>query len=397
MKSVVRDGTSPAINNIKYIPIEDVEKLERYRPGGYHPINIGEWLNSRYCIVHKLGFGAYSTIWMARDQKTEKYVAIKITIADSDPANSQERNILHRLNIAELKTKSHPGSAIIPPILDDFIIPGPNGEHQCFVTPVGMMSLDEAKDASSFRLFQLPEARAFTAQLVLAVAYLHSQGIVHGDLHPGNILILLPESVDALSREQLYEKYGRPHQEPVICLDQRPLPDGVPANAVVPIWLGKFPQRFTSNPQGTLSFSADIWTLACTIWTLIGQRPLFEGFNPSADWVIKENVETLGKLPPQWWQRWDSRSKWFNEDGTRQNVTSSRPWEQRFNESVQGPRQEFNMQPMGDAERSAFLTMMRDMLVFRPEERSAAREVLECEWMQQWALPDLSRMNQNMS
>lgn len=40
MESVIRGGTSHAINNIKYVPIEDVEKLERYRPGGYHPISI---------------------------------------------------------------------------------------------------------------------------------------------------------------------------------------------------------------------------------------------------------------------------------------------------------------------------------------------------------------------
>ncbi|PYH82638.1 hypothetical protein BO82DRAFT_413273 [Aspergillus uvarum CBS 121591] len=107
---------------------------------------------------------------MARDQKTNKYVAIKVTIADSDPAQSQDRNILHRLNTADSKTKSHPGRASILPILDGFIIPGLNGDHQCLVTPVGMMSPAEAKDASSFRLFQLPMARAFSAQLVLAVA-----------------------------------------------------------------------------------------------------------------------------------------------------------------------------------------------------------------------------------
>lgn len=43
-----------------------------------------------------------------------------------------------------------------------------------------MTSLGEAKDASSIRLFQLPVARAMAAQLVQAVAFLHSQGIVHG-------------------------------------------------------------------------------------------------------------------------------------------------------------------------------------------------------------------------
>lgn len=240
--------------------------------------------------------------------------------------------------------------------------------------------------------------------------------------------------MDALSPEQFYERYGRPHHEPVICLDERPLPQDVPAHVVVPVWLGKasdcvslsaaqilvtdfgesfmpattmrhhsntadtlVPPEIHFEPEQSLSFSADIWTLALTLWTLVGQRPLFEGFYPSADWVIKENVDTLGKLPPQWWQKWDSRTKWFNEDGTRQNATSARPWEQRFNESIQNPRQECNMPLMEDVEKTAFLNMLRDMLAFKPEKRSTAREVIECEWMQEWALPELSRMKQNMS
>ena len=79
------------------------------------------------------------------------------------------------------------------------------------------------------------------------------------------------------------------------------------------------------EPKKSLSFSADIWTLACPIWEIIGQRSLFEGFNPSVDWVVKEHVDTFGKLPLPWWQKWESRSKWFNEDGTRHGITNSRP------------------------------------------------------------------------
>lgn len=47
---------------------EDEEDLEDYRPGGYHPINIGdEFSNGRYMIVRKLGWGHFSTVWLARD------------------------------------------------------------------------------------------------------------------------------------------------------------------------------------------------------------------------------------------------------------------------------------------------------------------------------------------
>lgn len=59
------------------------------------------------------------------------------------------------------------------------------------------------------------------------------------DLHDGNVLVRLPGSRDSLSPEQLYEKYGSPRYEPVVRLDQGPLPVGVPENVIVPTWLGK--------------------------------------------------------------------------------------------------------------------------------------------------------------
>lgn len=147
----------------------------------------------------------------------------------------------------------------------------------------------------------------------------------------------LPTSINELSSEELYQKYGQPHIEPLIRLDGKPLSDGVPTHGVMPIWLGKeselvalseakifitdfgesflpsITQRHYSNTPGILappetyflpykplSFPTDVWTLACTLWDIIGQRSLFEGFNPSRDWMIKEHVDTLGKLPYDW-------------------------------------------------------------------------------------------------
>lgn len=40
-------------------------------------------------------------------------------------------------------------------------------------------------------------------------------------------------------------------------------------------------------------------------------------FNPSSDWMIKEKVDTVGKLPSEWWQKWDARLRWFSEEGRR--------------------------------------------------------------------------------
>jgi hypothetical protein len=45
------------------------EDVEQYKPGGYHPVSLGSRLNGRYTIQQKLGFGKYSTVWLAKDDK----------------------------------------------------------------------------------------------------------------------------------------------------------------------------------------------------------------------------------------------------------------------------------------------------------------------------------------
>lgn len=46
------------------------EKLSRYRPGGYHPVCLGDaFKNGRYTVYHKLGWGGYSTVWLANDRE----------------------------------------------------------------------------------------------------------------------------------------------------------------------------------------------------------------------------------------------------------------------------------------------------------------------------------------
>lgn len=58
-----------------YAAYMDHESLYNYRPGGFHPINLGDALHDgRYVIRHKLGHGGFSTVWLARDTQ-EEYVS----------------------------------------------------------------------------------------------------------------------------------------------------------------------------------------------------------------------------------------------------------------------------------------------------------------------------------
>lgn len=38
-----------------------------YRPGGLHPVYIGDVFNDRFKVLSKIGYGRYSTIWLVRD------------------------------------------------------------------------------------------------------------------------------------------------------------------------------------------------------------------------------------------------------------------------------------------------------------------------------------------
>jgi len=54
------------------------EGIADYKIGGYHPVHVGETLIGRYIIVQKLGWGHFSTVWLARDNFYNTYVALKV-------------------------------------------------------------------------------------------------------------------------------------------------------------------------------------------------------------------------------------------------------------------------------------------------------------------------------
>ncbi|KAM7212788.1 hypothetical protein V8F06_011823 [Rhypophila decipiens] len=98
MSPMTLSTAAKSTSDFKYGYIEGVEDLEDYRPGGYHPIQIDDRLgpNRRYRIVHKLGHGTFSTAWLAVDDLTSSYVAVKVCTADADPR--REVDILAHLS-----------------------------------------------------------------------------------------------------------------------------------------------------------------------------------------------------------------------------------------------------------------------------------------------------------
>jgi hypothetical protein len=49
-------------------PIEE-QTLSLHHPKRYYPVKIGDLFKTQYRIIAKLGYGAYSTVWLARDER----------------------------------------------------------------------------------------------------------------------------------------------------------------------------------------------------------------------------------------------------------------------------------------------------------------------------------------
>ncbi|KAJ0418188.1 kinase-like domain-containing protein [Aspergillus carlsbadensis] len=411
----------------EYDWIEDVEDLGGYQPGGYHPIMIGDKLNyDRYHIVDKLGYGGYSTVWLAHDAQLKKYVALKVHVASHPPTDT---NILKALS--DPSQSQHPGHHLMPTILDEFEVHGPNGTHKCHTTPLAACSI---RDLKFNHVLPLEFARALAYGLVLAVSYVHSQGYAHGDLYLANILLKFSASIDALSIEQLYEKYGTPQTIPITRSNGEPLSDNIPTHAVQPLFLGKsmdeltlpeaqltlsdFGEAFAPGsetrlgmkcntpdayrapeakfePNSPISYSSDIWSLATALWDIIGMKTIFSSSWATEDEVASQQVDVLGPMPAEWYAKWEGRRQFWDEEGNSTDYHKGNKWrplgDEHFEDCVQKWRRKKGWKEIAEDEKTAFFGMMRKMMKFRPEERPTADQVLEDEWMVKWALPDYKR------
>lgn len=151
---------------------EDVENLEVYQPEGYHPVHIGDsYSDGRYRIVHKLGWGSYSTVWLAQDTQICQYVALKVLIAHVSEESAESRALRH------LGQKDVTG--FVASLLDEFYIDGPNGRHLCIATKPTRCSLGESKSDPPW-MFPLQVSRAIAAQVIMGLQEIHERGVIHG-------------------------------------------------------------------------------------------------------------------------------------------------------------------------------------------------------------------------
>ena len=163
--------------------------------------------------MQKLGYGHFSTAWLALDTKYGNYVAIKIQKAKQQyiDAAYDEVEILQELGkhnfdkewieslkeyykddkekLADIETAEN--SKVVQ-LLNSFIHHGQNGRHFCMVFEIVGVTLLEIMKRYNYKGIPLPYIRIICKQILIGLDFLHRMcHIIHTDLKPENVLVCL--------------------------------------------------------------------------------------------------------------------------------------------------------------------------------------------------------------
>ncbi|KAL4939675.1 hypothetical protein BDV06DRAFT_230889 [Aspergillus oleicola] len=203
------------------------------------------------------------------------------------------------------------------------------------------------------------------------------------DIHLSNALIKLPSIFDDLSVKELYEKYGEAETIPIARCYGELVPANASAKAVKTLFLGKNAGRIELSDAHQL-----LVTLARPSHPYqnpdpsppgnlgnIGMKPIFSIDHVPEDEIIAQHVDVLGPMPLAWWERWEARPQFLDEEGRPTESYKINQWPP-LEEWLEAGVQQWRRKRGNEIEN---------------EERPTAEEVLQSEWMVNWALPDYER------
>ena len=140
-------------------------------------------LGERYALEREIGAGGMATVYLAKDLRHSRPVAIKVV----RPELSGPGGIARFLREIELAARlQHPH--ILPVFDSGTVDDGAGGQTPYFVMP---FVEGETLRARLGREKQLPvdDAISLAAEVADALAYAHAHGVVHRDIKPENILM----------------------------------------------------------------------------------------------------------------------------------------------------------------------------------------------------------------
>lgn len=346
------------------------------------------------------------------------YVALKILAAKSGSA-SHELRTLKSLD----RGTSHAGRKHVQQLLDHFEHKGPNGRHQCLVLELMgrnfndyLFQFEYSPPFERGKPLPLSFKRQVCKQLVMALDYLHVQGIMHRDIHQGNILFALNYQIDDLSEQEVQSDLdsteneykadgvlvrrvdGQPltNGEPEYLLEPIPLKDNVSATALPPelrIILADFGAscRFDESNDGDHAYpfllqapevilklpfgeKADIWDLGCVIFEIMQTARPFDAWSvfgtedEKRDELLYAIVDRLGPLP-QILRSHLPRSPKMTGLSESESYGDLR-------QHMEGHR----AKDMSDVELDAFESFIRSTLQYEPNNRASTQDLLQHPW-----------------
>ncbi|KAF7556895.1 hypothetical protein G7046_g6183 [Stylonectria norvegica] len=413
-----------------------VEWPELYRPGGYHPVSIGDTLGEgRYRVIRKLGDGSFSTVWLAENKEvTEelpKYIALKVMMArQSSTAVKTELEIHAALAEAE---GEHGSSGHNLKLLTSFGETGPNGTHTCLVfNPMGInvsSGIDKlpqyrhvAKSRAIKRRYPTWMAKRILKHTLLGLARLHRCGIVHADLQPANLLFTTRalDDLDASTLTQDIEETTEPIERldgkvdrwapPYLALGQ-PLYGFVDFSETLEIEISDLGGAFFSgnSPDEILTPTAlrapeiilkqavdeklDVWSFGCLVYELVTGYRLFsvrcyedDDVDEVDDDHMLELNDILGGIPNNLMAIWPRSGSWLGPNGERLNPQPESPTDDEFaedaviREPLEALFQKNKPDDISSDEAKAITALIRRILTYAPSQRPTAEELLQEEW-----------------
>ncbi|KAM9326837.1 SRSF protein kinase 3-like [Gastrophryne carolinensis] len=379
----------------------DQENPVEYCQGGYHAAQIGEHLNRRYQVMHKVGWGYFSTVWLCRDLQMKKCVAVKITKSGKkfSEAAMDEIALLNCVNGA--RRKESQGENIIK-FLHDFRLIGENGLH--ILTLLNVCLVFELLGPSLLHVMRnhgpngLPLicVKRILQQVLQGLNFLHKKcRIIHTDIKPENILVCV--------KEDTLERYIK---EAAIWSQNR-TNEGIDANFLTHLfetgnvdmlgvkiadlgsacWTYKpFSEEIQTQQYRALevllgsgySTPADIWSVACMAFEMATSYFLFE---PQAGKNFSRNddhiaciIELLGRIPPKIAFSGKNSSEFFNKQGNLLRIPCLCPCG-LYDLLVQRHKWQKN-------EAVIFASFLLPMLEYSPEKRATAEKCLQHPWLQ---------------